>query len=81
MHRALHLTYKLYAQRTQNHGGAAISSNLMKTKLKQFSSRHSLCLLIAYCHLSLLVLTKLHSLTKLGTWDSPSTLTSQWNNT
>ena len=40
---------------------------LNEDKLKPFSSRHSLCPLIAYRHQSLLVLTKLHSLTKLGT--------------
>ena len=47
-----------------------------KTEAIVFSTL-SLCLLIAYRHQSLLVLTKLHSLTKLGTWGSFSTLTSQ----
>ena len=37
----------------------------------------SLSLLIGYRHQSLLVITKLHSLTKLGTWGAFSTLNSQ----
>ena len=44
-----------------------------KTEAILFSS-HSSCLLIAYRSQSLLVLSKLHSLTKLGSWGSSPTI-------
>ena len=80
MYKVLHMT-RNKAQMTWTHGCATISSNLTRMKLRPFSSWHPLCLLIAYCHQPLMVLTKLYSLTKLGSWGSSLTLTSLWKNT